>query len=166
MNRDRSSGKLGAILLVATVIVASSLGASATEKYKTLHRFTGKDGSSPLGSLVFDAAGNLYGTTMGGGAHDNGVVFQLTPGTNDTWTEKVLHSFNGKDGGGPLAGLIFDSAGNLYGTTFYGGVDGIADCYGGCGVVFELTPNADGGWKEKVIHRFTGADGNSPAGNL
>jgi hypothetical protein len=69
-----------------------------------------------------------------------GTVFRLTPGTNGEWTEKVLHSFNTKDGDAPFAGLIFDSAGNLYGTTTSGGT-GSGCNGGGCGTVFEITPD-------------------------
>ena len=95
----------------------------AASKVKVLHSFgKGKDGVDP-GDLIFDATGNLYGTTRRGGAHDAGTVFQLTPDTNGRWTERVLHSFNDnfKDGAYPASGLVFDPSGNLYGTTKYGG---------------------------------------------
>ena len=112
----------------------------------------------PNAGLIFDAAGNLYGTTTWGGTYDSGTVFELSPGQNGEWNEKVLHSFNGNDGRYPYANLIFDTAGNLYGTTAFGGSSG---CYIGCGTVFELTPGAKGKWKEKVLHRFSvnGTDG-------
>src|ERR1019366_44782 len=92
------------------------------------------DGMNPWAGLIFDAAGNLYGTTYGGGTYDKGTVFELTPTAGGGWTETVLHSFNqtGTDGTEPLAGLIFDAAGNLYGTTYQGGT------YSG-GTVFEVT---------------------------
>jgi uncharacterized repeat protein (TIGR03803 family) len=117
-----------------------------------------RDGAYPEATtLIFDAAGNLYGTTGAGGpggSGDCGVVFKLAPNTDGRWTETVLHGFTcGKDGGRPQAGLVFDRAGNLYGTTeFYGS----SSCnYGsGCGVVFRLTPSADGGWREEVLHIF------------
>ncbi len=140
-----------------------------------LHSFNNTDGSNPSASLVFDAAGNLYGTTRTGGTYYEGTVFQLTPNSDGSWTESVLYSFtNGADGGNPYAELIFDAAGNLYGTTFQGG-DLSACSELGCGVVFELTRNADGAWTESVLHSFTdGADGGllfggltfDPAGNL
>src|ERR1039458_10538845 len=78
---------------------------------------------SPYTGLVFDAAGNLYGATFYGGTYGAyGTVFELTPAGGGTWTEQVLHNFgNGTDGAEPLASLIFDGAGNLYGTTSYGG---------------------------------------------
>ncbi len=99
-----------------------------------LHSFgNGSDGNSPLAGLVFDAVGNLYGTTVGGGTNTYyGTVFELTPTAGGGWTEQVLLSFNGSNGRDPFAGLIFDAAGNLYGTTFNGG--------SGVGTVFELTP--------------------------
>jgi uncharacterized repeat protein (TIGR03803 family) len=86
---------------------------------KVLHDFTGQhDGYSLDAPMIFDSAGNLYGTAYSGGAYGYGVVFELIP-NNGKWTEKLLHSFNydGKDGASPYAGLILDSAGNLYGTT-------------------------------------------------
>jgi uncharacterized repeat protein (TIGR03803 family) len=111
------------------------------------------DGAQPSGSLIFDAAGNLYGTTTIGGTHGNyGTVFQLVSGANGTWTEKVLHRFhlrdNDHDGYNPYAGLVFDSAGTLYGTTKGGGA------YGDCGTVFQLTPKTNGNWTERVLHSF------------
>ena len=92
-----------------------------------LYSFTGgADGKSPSAGLVFDVAGNLYGTTLRGGncgGDGCGVVFKLVPKSDGSWTESVLHSFTGgKDGFGPQADLIFDAAGNLYGTTADGGI--------------------------------------------
>jgi uncharacterized repeat protein (TIGR03803 family) len=104
------------------------------------------DGSSPYGGVIFDTAGNLYGTTLGGGAYGQGTVFELV-NNNGTWTEKVLHSFTGgDDGGAPDAGLVIDAGGNLYGTTFSGGAYH-------SGTVFELIPN-NGTWTEKALHWF------------
>jgi uncharacterized repeat protein (TIGR03803 family) len=90
-------------------------------------------GNAPAGGLVLDTAGNIYGTTIQGGANDMGTVFELTPVGKGKYQEKVLWSFNGTDGSGPQSGLILDSAGNLYGTTPTGGL------YGN-GVVFKVTP--------------------------
>ena len=129
------------------------------------------DGTGP-GTLIMDAAGNLYGTTWMGGDYNCppgppegcGTVFELTPQADGGWTEKVLHSFgNGTDGAFPHAGLIMDAAGNLYGTTSWGG--GSWQRYG---TVFELTRfshAAGGGWTEKVLHRFNndGMDGWQPS---
>ena len=116
----------------------------------------GLDGAYPYSGLVFDGAGNLYGTTSGGGASGAGTVFELTPGTSGQWTEAVIHSFNGKDGKSPEGGLTFDGKGRLYGATLEGGNQGV-------GVVFRLTPFTGGHWKETVLHSFTGGrDGGYP----
>jgi uncharacterized repeat protein (TIGR03803 family) len=128
-----------------------------------LHKFSGADGSSPVGGLIFDAAGNLYGTTANGGTFtgETGVVFKLQPNQDGTWTESVLYNFTGaSDGGFSFAGLTFDAAGNLYGTTLGGGTHGY-------GVVFKLTPSASGTWTESVLHSFTGgSDGGLPWGGV
>jgi uncharacterized repeat protein (TIGR03803 family) len=111
-----------------------------------LYYFTyGPNGTSPEDGLVEDSAGNLYGTTYYGGAHDFGAVFKVTPGGQ----ESVLLSFTGgNDGGNPIAGLIKDKAGNLYGTTTAG--EGCGSV--GCGTVFKLAPNG----KETVLYYFQG----------
>ena len=119
------------------------------------------DGGQPEAGLIFDAAGNLYGTTyLGGGSGscggvDCGSVFKLASNPDGSWTETTLHSFTGgTDGGRPFAGLVFDAAGNLYGTTQTGGDSGF--CGGdGCGVVFKLAPTSSG-WSETVLHSFLG----------
>ena len=128
---------------------------------KVLFTFDGGDGSNPTADLTFDAAGNLYGTTSGGGAWDSGLVFELTPGTGGTWTEKLLWGFALTDGANSNASVIFDAAGNLYGTTTYGSTYGE-------GTVFELEPLPDGYWAEKVLHVFNdnGVDGAFPYGGL
>jgi uncharacterized repeat protein (TIGR03803 family) len=115
------------------------------------------DGYLPYSTLTFDAKGNLYSTTQGGGASFHGTVFQLSPQSNGTWSEKVLYSFGGgNDGAEPFAGVILDTAGNLYGTTFSGGKYGF-------GTAFELEAGANGTWTEKQLHNFTGAvDGANP----
>jgi uncharacterized repeat protein (TIGR03803 family) len=93
---------------------------------KVLHNFdeNGRDGWYPTGSLIVDASGNLYGTTIYGGSNNNGTIFELTPNTDGRWTEKILHNFNGEDGAAPAGNLISDAAGNLYGTTSGGGTRG------------------------------------------
>jgi uncharacterized repeat protein (TIGR03803 family) len=105
------------------------------------------DGYQPYSGVTFDAAGNLYGTTYYGGSNcmTCGTVFELSPISGGGWTESVLHNFNndGIDGHNPLAGVTFDSAGNLYGPTFGGGPNGI-------GVVYELTPSG-GTWTETIV---------------
>jgi uncharacterized repeat protein (TIGR03803 family) len=126
-----------------------------------LHSFAGgSDGSNPISAvLIFDPAGNIYGTTPTGGAHDNGIVFELSP-SNGGWTEKILYDFpGGASGINPTAGVILDSAGNLYGVTIQGGQDN-------CGTVYELSPNGDS-WAETTLHTFVGGPGGCfPAGGL
>jgi uncharacterized repeat protein (TIGR03803 family) len=126
-----------------------------------LHSFNddGVDGVQPESALVLDATGNLYGTTYGGGAHDYGTVFELSPMAGGGWSETILHSFNNPgDGYTPVAGLTLDSAGNLYGTTVEGGRYN-------SGTVFELSPAAGGVWTEKILHHFGyNGDGVEPFG--
>jgi uncharacterized repeat protein (TIGR03803 family) len=111
------------------------------------------DGALPYGGLIFDKAGNLYGTTYYAGVHDVGTVYKLTHG-KDEWIETVLYSFKGgSDGSSPISTLVSDAAGNLYGTTSDGGTS----C--ACGVIFKLAPGANGSWTETVPYRFPGAPG-------
>jgi uncharacterized repeat protein (TIGR03803 family) len=133
-------------------------GGGWTEKLLHSFRNNGTDGELPKGGLIFDSAGNLYGTTSSGGQHLYGTVFELTPTSGGGWTEKVLHSFY-TDGWFPKSGLILDQFGNLYGTTPSGGA--YED-----GEVFELTPGAGGTWTEKTLHSFFGdnTDGSVPFG--
>jgi uncharacterized repeat protein (TIGR03803 family) len=133
-----------------------------------LHSFAGgADGWWPYGDLIIDAAGNLYGTTLGG-YYDyqtgSGTVFKLAPNPDGTWTKTVIHSFaGGTDGLGPYAGVIMDAKGNLYGTTEQGGQGKYSSGYG---TVFMLTPNPDGSWGEKILHRFNLEDGSDPVASL
>jgi len=147
--------------------------AGATAREKVLYRFTGgTDGAYPSSSLVLDASGPLYGTTSAGGNTNEctgsdsqgcGVVFELTS-SNGKWQESVLYAFQGgTDGWDPSGNLLFDAAGNIYGTTLYGGTG--TGCTSGCGTVFELSPNGDGSWTETVLHSFQADfDGAFPAG--
>jgi uncharacterized repeat protein (TIGR03803 family) len=131
--------------------------------YKVLYSFTGNtDGGSVTGSLVLDSQGNLYGVASTGGDDYKGNVFELSPSQGGGWALTVLYSFTaGSDGGYPQGGVILDKAGNLYGTTYYGGL--LSDCSGaGCGVVFELSPGLDGSWTESVLHSFTETEGALP----
>ncbi len=155
---------------------------------------TAVQGYLPQGDLVFDGKGNLYGATDFGGGYGTscnpyyqycGAIFELSPPQQKggAWTEKVLHGFRGTGGeccGGPTAGetaagdgtnpnggLVFDSAGNLYGTTYQGGIALRAcqfDGGAGCGTVFELSPPKvpGGAWTESVLHRFVVSDGGEP----
>jgi uncharacterized repeat protein (TIGR03803 family) len=145
-------------------------------------------GIIPVGGLVFDGSGNLYGTTWAPGVDGGprysrtsgrispgtywgcsdpgcgGTVFELSP-TKSGWQEQDIYAFTGgSDGGVSQANLIFDAAGNLYGTTVYGGSTGCVGGYG-CGVVFEVSPGKTG-WSETVLHTFSGADGANPQASL
>jgi len=159
MNYRRFLAAASAALMIVIAILILAPCTLAASKYKTLHTFRGgKDGHGPFGGVILDAAGNLYGTTIYGGAYSAGTVFELTP-TSTGWTESVLYSFNCATGCNPqFEVLIFDGAGNLYGTTPHGGA------YGN-GVVFELTPTSTG-WTESVLYSFTGGSdgGTSYAG--
>ena len=155
------------------VVVLLVSAAWATAHEQVLYRFSGgRDGASPSSGLLLDTAGNLYGTASAGGDPNDcstysipgcGVVFELTPSAGGKWREHVLHAFHGgTDGIGPSGNLVFDSTGNLFGTTFRGGN---ANCSDGCGTVFELSPSADGSWNESIIYSFrNGSDGALPAG--
>ena len=139
--------------------LSPSTGGGWTES--VLYSFTGgADGANPFtADVIFDKAGNLYGTTTGGGAQGLGVVFELTP-TSAGWTETVLHSFaGGTDGQNPYAGLAIDPFGSLYGTTYGGGAYGV-------GTVFQVKRGSGGQWTEKVIHTFDVKTGSDPVGGL
>jgi uncharacterized repeat protein (TIGR03803 family) len=133
-------------------------------KETVLHNFTGgTDGNDAVATPILDSAGNLYGTTAAGGNLTTelcgdvgcGVVYKIDP----VGTESVLYSFTGDDGAGPRAGLVRDSAGNLYGTAVAGGIFNSSCQAGGCGVVFKLDPEGN----ETVLYSFTGGtDGASP----
>ncbi len=152
---------------------------SGTWREIILHSFTGgSDGSSPASGLIFDSAGNLYGTTASGGDLSNmfctsqsgqnigcGTVFELSPPTSPggVWTETVLHMFEwgSTDGAFPQSSLVFDGSGNLFGTTVLGNL--VSDG----GVVFELSPLGGGAWTESILYSFTGLDdGGEPYGRL
>jgi uncharacterized repeat protein (TIGR03803 family) len=125
-----------------------------------LHTFNGSpDGAQPYAPLVFDRAGNLYGTTNIGGAHNAGTVFMMSPSSGGRWRERVLYSFTGEaDGGNPQSGVFLDNAGHLYGTTTTGGTYGQ-------GTVYRLTLLAIP--LETTLHSFGGSgDGVQPTGSL
>ena len=133
-----------------------------------LYSFTGgSDGGDPYSEVIFDQAGNLYGTTVLGGPdcyfRGCGVVYELTRSDGGGWTEGVLYSFSlGNDGAYPVASVVFDNAGNLYGTTS-GDMNGI---YAPYGTVYELMPSGMA-WAEKTIYTFQGAnDGGIPLAGL
>lgn len=158
--------------------------------YRTLYIFTGgPTGSQPSSGVVMDKFGNLYGTTLSGGGVEPcapfsqlgcGVVFQLVPikhqrdsftnmetdsaKTPVAWQENVIYAFHGEDGAMPVAPLVIDKHGDLFGTTQWGGA---GDCEGrGCGVVFQLSRQGKDGWTEQVIHKFTDGNGVVPMAPL
>jgi len=118
--------------------------------FRTIYSFKGQpDGSFPYGALLFDASGNIFGTTYYGGANNIGAVYELSRRPAGEWEEKVLYSFrDGTNGNSPISNLVFDSAGNLYGTTSEGGL--------GSGIIFKLSPVSGDQWTETVVHRFRG----------
>jgi uncharacterized repeat protein (TIGR03803 family) len=128
-------------------------------EHTVLHHFTGgPDGGQPYGGVTLDAQGNVYGTTVIGGSggpcvEDGcGTVFRLTPGPGDTWTHTVIHDFTGgTDGFGAGAPVVLDRRGNVYGMTPSGGESGF-------GVVYQLSPQAGGGYHETILHAFTGGE--------
>jgi uncharacterized repeat protein (TIGR03803 family) len=131
-----------ALFIVLALGVCAAHSSEIKPKFKVLHAFTGgADGGGVFGGAVLDKAGNLYGTTSGGGAHNRGTVFELSPTSGGHWRETVLHSFcsepNCSDGDSPNAGLTLDAAGNLYGANQW--------------AIFELSPGADG-WRFAVIY--------------
>ena len=135
-------------------------------KEEVLYNFTGgSDGKNPYGGVTLDSKGDLYGTTVSGGSGGSctgdgcGVVYLLSK-SGKKWVETVMYNFTGgKDGFGPGGTVVFDGAGNLYGTTPDGG--NLRKCNGlGCGVVYQISPVRGGGWTQTVLHTFTGgADG-------
>jgi uncharacterized repeat protein (TIGR03803 family) len=143
-----------ALLLAAIAILAPQHAAAQNPVYSVIYSFKGgDDGASPHAGLIQSKNGPLYGTTYTGGTGSLGTVFELAPGTGESWTKTVLHNFSGSDGSLPVANLVFNVSGMLYGTTLQGGAAG------GGGTVFELTPPsvAGGTWTQTVLYSF--ADG-------
>jgi uncharacterized repeat protein (TIGR03803 family) len=132
-----------------------------TWKETVLYQFGYYDGDHPFyGDVVFDSAGNLYGTTPIGGTNLHGAIYKLTPtNANGSWAESVAYSFSGPDGSTPLSGPSMDAAGNLYGTTSTGGANG-------WGIVYRLQPSGSS-WIESVLHSFQGgSDGITPGSGI
>ena len=170
------------ISLVLTVVVfflTPALGTADAQVVKgaekVIYAFRNNgDGAQPYAGLISDAKGNLYGTSAGyygSGTqciHGCGTVFEMMPPAQpgDSWVFTTLYTFTGTNGDGtaPASPLVFDRSGNLYGTTSSGGT---GPCYLGCGTVFELSPDAGGGWAETVLYSFQGGtDGQNPEGAL
>jgi uncharacterized repeat protein (TIGR03803 family) len=123
------------------------------------------DGLNLGQGLITGPGGGLYSSSVQGGIHNNGVVFELSPPTGGTgyWTESILHKFIGTDGMTGYGGLAFDSAGNLHGFASGGGSTG---CSLGCGTIFELKPSTVPGgiWTSGPLYKFSGPDGYTPLG--
>jgi len=145
-----------------TVYQLSQTNGQWTERL--IHNFTGGDdgGVGSLGPLLLDSFGNIYGVTEIGGANGAGTAYKLTPLAGGDWRFTVLYPFRGQpDAGFPYSGLIADARGILYGTTYFGGADGV-------GAVFALGPGPTiAGWRDSVLYSFQGgSDGSGPLGNL
>ena len=158
--------------IICLVAVTFSLAVRAQAQTETvLYNFSGAaDGNGPSPGLVADSAGNLYGATESGGQTTGncsnnqgcGVIFELSPNGNGSWTETVLYTFTGGTDGAFPSTLLMDTAGNLYGTALSGGAVTNKDCSPyGCGVVFELSPSSSG-WTETVLYPFHFTDGERP----
>jgi uncharacterized repeat protein (TIGR03803 family) len=165
---DAAGNMYGTTSLGGTANFGTVFKLDSTGTETVLYSFAGgPDGADPVADLVLDAAGNLLGTTSMGGTSGAGTVFKL----DSTGKESVLYTFSGgPDGSTPMAGLILDDEGNMYGTTFAGGAGpctlperGRSTAPASCGVVFKLDTTGT----ESVLHSFTGEpDGASPAGDL
>ena len=162
-----------AVLAIVFVLTVVAIPAAQAQTFTVLHNFTGgQDGANPWAGLTMDKAGNLYGTTYGGGA-GYGTVYELKH-KGQGWVFGPLHSFAGgsDDGAYPWYGaLVFGPDGSLYGTTLAGG--GGSNCDGvGCGTVFNLKPSSIAckttlcPWTENVLYRFDYYDGAYPSGEL
>ena len=137
--------------------------------FTKIHQFTQGEGGTLEGGLTLDAAGNLYGAELYGGLSNFGAIFELSPRASGKWHESVLYTFigGGADGQNPWQNPVFDSGGNLFGTTQQGGE---AQYCVNCGVIYELVPQGGGQWSESVVYSFGSqpniADGSDPIGGL
>jgi len=167
-NRKQAVRNLVAESLFALATLAPLLAIeSANARETILYSFQGKnDGQEPIGSLIADRHGNLFGVTNVGGNGDCtlflgdgcGAVFELSRQGRTQWAETVIYSFQGgSDGEYPQAALVMDAHGNLYGTTAEGGTGNCTNMgLAGCGTVFELSPQGDGTWSKSVLYSFQG----------
>jgi uncharacterized protein YceK len=155
-----SSGVLRAFAVLAGSVIVCGQAFAATQRFADLLKFDVSPGGwFPYAGLITDGK-NLYGTTTSAAPADTGIIFELTPPSSGSgpWTERVLYTFKGgSDGYNPMGSLVRDSKGNLYGTTQLGGAVN-ANCFSGCGTVFELSPptQGDGSWTEATLYQFQG----------
>jgi uncharacterized repeat protein (TIGR03803 family) len=159
------AGNLFGVNSLSYVFEISPNGSGGWNPVTIIHEFTGAsgDGYYPEGTLVLDKAGNLYGTTTNGGTNNFGTVYELSPGSDGVWSEKILYSFGGANTNGdePWAGVVLDAAGNMYGTTSFSLQQGTA------GTVFKLIPQAGTGtYKEKALWTFNFTNGADPIGGV
>jgi uncharacterized repeat protein (TIGR03803 family) len=164
---NRTGVSLVALHFLTAIVLIPAFVSRASAQHVQQFFFNGANGSHPVGGVIADAEGNLYGTTLEGGSTGRGVVYELSRASNGEAVDTLLYNFtgsgNGGDGGQPRGNLIFDDAGNLYGVTQFGGVSNQ-------GTVFELSPPSSPGapWIETVIYSFQGSpsDGARPATGL
>jgi len=159
---DRISDRLFAATSLI-VLMLTLCGTSSAAKYRVLYGFSGGyDGGGLYSGVIVDAKGDLYGGTLGGGNGQGGTIYELQHNPDGSWTKTVIHDLDfHTDGGEPQDGMVFDAAGNLYGTTSNGGPQGF-------GTVFQLVPNPNGEWPLNVLYdvgSFTGLVFD-PSGNL
>jgi len=155
-----------AAVFAAALLSAFPVFASAQTE-QVLYSFYPNIGAAPIGQLIVNSQGNLFGLTSDGGnfgAH--GAFFELS-NSSGVWTENILTTFDHlQNGWNPAAGLVADTSGNYYGVTLAGGTS-TTTCVEGCGVVFELSPTSGGGWQQTVLHDFGAlGDGEYPEGGL
>jgi hypothetical protein len=163
MNRSNLRSFLALWRISLAVLFISLGGAGARAQFQIVHAFGATGDANALYSQVaLDANGNLYGTGAGGGAYNNGAVFELSPNGDGSWNEAILHSFGVPgigDGTYPYGPVTLGSGGILYGVTTEGGS-------GGYGVVYSLA-SSPAGWEEVILHGFTRTDNiDGPASNL
>lgn len=147
----------------------SNSHAPQTPTFRTLYTFTDNyyDDGDPEGGVILDSQGNLYGGDDSTGFGPSGVIYELSPpASGGSWTFSTLFSLGNPNGWDPISNPVFDSEGNLYGTTWKGGT-GFDTCpQGGCGTVFEVSPSG-GVWEGATIYEFQGgADGANPTATL
>src|SRR5208283_789932 len=150
--------QLGCWIAIFVVTLLATFTPTAAAQESILFNFNGSDGANPNAGLISDGKGNFYGTTVSGGVFGlYGTVFEISPASGGAWTFTELYAFGNVAGDGtqPLGGLVFDKAGNLYGTTTTGGSSGN-------GTIYELSKGSSG-WTEKILYSFGAApDGTDP----